>query len=216
MKRRVIVIGSIGLALAWAAGVALAQGIEPVKESPAGTTVVKAFSKPDAACRELMEWGVEASAGNWVDVGIEWIAVDEATAQNNWNDISYVITVDGQEIVDPKSYTHGPGPATVVCPDFTLEGGGMALNIYLPPLPVGDHQVTWQVIFDADVNDGWGDYPAVTVAEFTSTVRVAPVSLPETGGNTSLTWALIGILAGGAALLAGLSPHLRRVARHSR
>lgn len=118
--------------------------------------------------------------------------------------------MDGQEIVDPKSYEHGPAPAKVECPEFAVEGGGMALTIFLPPLPAGDHQVIWQVIFAADVNDGWADYPVGTMTEFTSTVRVAPTTLPQTGGAINLMWALMGIVSGGLALLAGLGLRRRR------
>jgi len=118
--------------------------------------------------------------------------------------------VDGQEIVDSKSYEHGPAPAKVECPEFAVEGGGMALTIFLPPLPVGDHQVTWQVIFAADMNDGWADYTTGTMTEFMGTVRVPPTTLPQTGGAINLIWALMGIVSGGLALLAGLGLRRRR------
>ena len=116
----------------------------------------------------------------------------------------------GQEVVDPRSYEHGSAPAKVECPEFAVEGGSKALTIFLPPLPAGDHQVTWQVVFAADVSDGWPDYPLGTIAEFTGTVHVSPATLPQTGGAIGLMWTLMGIVSGGLALLAGLGLRRRR------
>jgi hypothetical protein len=211
MKARTVALSSVVLlaALAVLVNIALAQGPQLAKEAPPGANVVKAFSKPDAACKQLTDWVVAASTKDWIDAGIEWIAVDQATAQNNWKNLSYVITVDGQKVANPNAYEQGPAPAKVECPDFTVEGGSMALKIYVPPLPAGDHKVTWQVILDATINDGWGDYPKGTVSAFTSTVRVAPATLPETGGSADLlaNWL---ILAGGLALLGGLGLALKK------
>jgi hypothetical protein len=185
----------------------LAQSHTAQKEAPGGATVVEAFSKQHAMCEGLTEWTVDATADDWINVGAKWVAVDEATAQDNWQHIAFVITVDGQEIADPKSYGHGPMPFSITCGNETTTGGAMGLEIYLPPLAAGDHIVTWTYIIEADLNDGWGDYPAGTEAMYTSTVRVAAATLPVTGGPTIPLWVVFAS-GGGLALLGGLG--LRR------
>jgi hypothetical protein len=181
----------------------LAQSLSPHSEAPEGATVVEAFSKQDAMCEGLTEWMVEATTDDWINVGAKWVAVDETMAQDNWQHISFVITVDGEEIADPKSYEHGPMPFSITCGDETMTGGAMGLEIYLPPLAVGDHVVTWTYIIESDLNDGWDDYPAGTEAAFTGTVRVTTPTLPVTGGPAGPLWVVLAS-GGGLALLGGL------------
>jgi LPXTG-motif cell wall-anchored protein len=189
--------------------VAVAQGITPAKEAPAGSTVVEAFSKQHAMCEGLTEWTVDATPDDWINIGAKWVAVDEATAQDNWQQIAFVITVDGQEIADPKSYEHGPMAFSIACGDETTTGGAMGLEIYLPPQAAGDHVVTWTYIVEADLNDGWDDYPAGTEAMFSGTVRVAAATLPLTGGSAMPPWVVFA-LGGGVVLLGGLILRRRR------
>jgi hypothetical protein len=85
----------------------------------------------------------------------------------------------------------------------------MGLEIYLPPLAAGDHTVTWKYIIEADLNDGWDDYPAGTEAVYTGVVPIAPATLPVTGGIAVPLWAVVAS-GGGLALLGGLGLHLRR------
>jgi hypothetical protein len=205
MKLRALAVGIISLAAAMAllTNVALAQDLTPAKETPVGATVVEAFSKQHAMCEGLTEWTVEATSDDWINIGAKWVAVDEATTQDNWQHISFVITVDGEEIADPKSYEHGPMPFSVTCGDETTTGSAMGLEIYLPPLAVGDHVVTWTYIIEADLNDGWDDYPAGTEAMFTGTVRVATATLPLTGGPAVPLWVVFAS-GGGLALVGGL------------
>jgi hypothetical protein len=181
----------------------LAQSLNPQTEAPEGATVVEAFSKQHAMCEGLTEWTVKATTDDWINVGAKWVAVDETTAQDNWQHISFVITVDGQEIADPKSYEHGPVPFSITCGDETVTGGDMGLEIYLPPLAVGDHVVTWTYIIEADLNDGYDDYPAGTEAKFAGTVRVTTTTLPLTGGPAVPLWVVFAS-GGGLALLGGL------------
>ena len=79
----------------------------------------------------------------------------------------------------------------------------MGLEIYVPPLAVGDHVVTWTYIIEADLNDGWDDYPADTEAAFAGTVRVTTTTLPVTGGPAVPLWVVF-TAGGGLALLGGL------------
>ncbi len=192
-----------GMATAASPSTSLAQGLNPEKEAPEGATVIEAFSKQHAMCEGLTEWTVEATPDDWINIGAKWVAVDETTAQDNWQHISFVITVDGQEIADPKSYEHGPMPFSITCGDETMTGGAMGLDIYLPPLAVGDHVVTWTYIIEADLNDGWDDYPAGTEAEYAGTVRVTTPTLPVTGGPAVPLWVVFAS-GGGLALLGGL------------
>jgi hypothetical protein len=211
MEMRIIRLIALLVVLVLLAGVAtfaslstsLAQGLTLQKEAPTGATVVEAFSKQHAMCEGLTEWTVEATSDDWINVGAKWVAVDEATAQDNWQHISFVITVDDQQIADPKSYEHGPMPFSITCGDETTTGGAMGLEIYLPPLAVGDHVVTWTYIIEADLNDGWDDYPAGMEAMFTGTVRVTTATLPLTGGPAVPLWAVFAS-GGGLALLGGL------------
>jgi hypothetical protein len=192
-----------GMATTASPSTSLAQGLNPQKEAPEAATVVEAFSKQHAMCEGLTEWTVEATPDDWINIGAKWVAVDEATAQDNWQHISFVITVDGQEIADPKSYEHGPMPFSITCGDETTTGVAMGLDTYLPPLAAGDHVVTWTYIIEADLNDGWDDYPAGTEAEYAGTVRVATPTLPVTGGPAVPLWVVFAS-GGGLALLGGL------------
>ncbi len=64
MKARRVALSSVVLVAALAAlvNIALAQGPQLAKEAPPGANIVKAFSKPDAACKQLTDWVVQASA----------------------------------------------------------------------------------------------------------------------------------------------------------
>jgi hypothetical protein len=199
----VVLVLLAGMATSASLSTSLAQGLSPEKEAPEGATVVEAFSKQHAMCEGLTEWTVEATPDDWINVGAKWVAVDETTAQDNWQYISFVITVDGQEIADPKSYEHGPVPFSITCGDETMTAGAMGLEIYLPPLAVGEHVVTWTYIIDADLNDGYDDYPAGTEAEYSGTVRVTTTTLPLTGGPAVPLWVLL-TSGGGLAFLGGL------------
>ena len=163
------VTGLLGILLACAP----TQG-KPTTTAPSGANVVKAFSKQHAGCEELEEWTVQVKPGDWIDVGIEWIAATEAIAKDNWQRVSVAITLDGQAITDLKNYQHGPEKAKLVCPKFTWDGAAMAFKVFIPPLPAGDHKVTWELTINSDLNDGWDDYPKGTVVKFASTVRVVP------------------------------------------
>jgi len=50
----------------------------------------------------------------------------------------------------------------------------VGLEIYMPPLPVGEHKITWEVTIESDLNDGWDNIPKGPATIFASTVRVAP------------------------------------------
>ena len=153
---------------------AVAQTTQFALQAPADAKVVKAFSKMDAACDGKTEWTVEATRDAWVDVGEGWFAKNGTIAQDNWKHISWAITLDGKEIKNLEKYFHGPKPLKLDCPGSPISAEMVGLEIYVPPLPVGDHQVTWKVAIESDLNDGYDDYKKGTVYEFTGTIRVKP------------------------------------------
>ncbi len=150
-----------------------AQTTQFALETPAGAKVVKAFSKMDAACLGKTEWTIEVTPDTWLDVGSGWFAKDGPTAQDNWKHLSHVITLDGKEIKDLEKYFHGPKPLKLDCPDSPISAEMVGLEIFVPPLPLGDHKVTWRTAIESDLNDGYDDYPKGTVYEFTGTIRVS-------------------------------------------
>jgi hypothetical protein len=153
---------------------ATAQTTQFAQAAPAGAQVVKAFSKMDAACDGKTEWTVESARAAWIDVGIGWFAKDGKIAQENWKQVSLVITLDGKEIKDLEKYFHGPKPLKLDCPGSPISAEMVGLEIYVPPLPVGDHKVTWKTTIESDLNDGYDDYKKGSVFEFTGTIRVKP------------------------------------------
>jgi hypothetical protein len=153
---------------------AAAQTTQFALQAPAGAQVVKAFSKMDAACDGKTEWTVESARDAWIDVGIGWFAKDGKIAQENWKHLSLVITLDGKEIKDLQKYYHGPKPLKLDCPGSPISAEMVGLEIYVPPLPAGDHKVTWKTTVESDLNDGYDDYKKGAVFEFTGIVRVKP------------------------------------------
>jgi hypothetical protein len=151
-----------------------AQTTQFATQAPTGAKVVKAFSKMDAGCLGKSEWTVEASPDAWIDVGTGWFAKDGKIAEDNWKHVSNVITLDGKEVQDLTKYYHGPKPFKLECPDNTITAEIVGLEIYSPPLSVGDHKLTWKSTIESDLNDGYDDYKKGTVFEFTGTVRVKP------------------------------------------
>ncbi len=150
---------------------ARSTAITVFREAPTGARVVKAFSKYQARCEGILDQEHVIPVGAWVDVGIEWDAIDQATAQENWSAIHIAVSVDGQEIVSPKQYTIGPHTVQIECPERTRTGYAMALQMIVPPLSPGDHQVRWIITFERDLSDGWDRYPQVETIEVTSTLH---------------------------------------------
>ena len=151
-----------------------AQTTQFALAAPASAKVVKAFSKMDAACDGKTEWTIEATRDTWIDAGVGWFAKDGTIAQETWKQVSLVITLDGKEIKDLEKYYHGPKPLKLDCPGSPISAEMVGLEIYVPPLPDGDHKVTWKVTIESDLNDGYDDYKKGTVFEFTGTIRVKP------------------------------------------
>ena len=152
------------------------QTIKTFREAPPGVRVVQAFSKQQAYCEGNFDQVRTVPAGSWVDLGIEWDAIDAETVEATWPYLTIAISVDGEEIENPKQHSKGPYKAVLECPNETHVGYAMANALYAPPLSIGDHKVVWTVGFARDVNDGWSTYPKGKVVVATSTLHVVEPS----------------------------------------
>jgi len=146
--------------------------IEVFKEAPAEAIVFKAFSKHEALCHGSLNQDSTVPANAWIDLGIDWCAADAERVQATWRDVSLTISVDGQEIANSKQYTIGPYKIRMECPDRVYEGYAMAVAIYVPPLPVGDHHVVWRKRIERELHDGWNMYSKGKTITFTSVLHV--------------------------------------------
>lgn len=148
------------------------QPKSPTSLPPKDAPVVSAFSKQKALCEDLKEWKVEAGTKDWIDVSIEWVAVDIATTQNNVKHIKLVTSVDGTALADTMKYPTSPEPFSINCSGKVIEGSSVRYALFLPPLSKGAHKITWHGRVDEDLSDGWDDYPKGTGFVFTATVMV--------------------------------------------
>ena len=138
----------------------------PPKDAP----VVEAFSKQKAMCEGQTAWTVEASPKDWLDAGVEWVAKDAATAQDNIKHFKLETSVDGHILADTTKYPGSPEPLSINHGGTVTEGSSIRYALFLPPLSKGEHHIVWHVTVETDMNDGWNDYP--TGAEFTCTATV--------------------------------------------
>jgi hypothetical protein len=135
------------------------QSIRILKEPPTGAKVFKAFSKYQAFCDDNLNQEHTVPADTWIDAGLEWDAVDAETVQATWQYVNISVSVDDENIENPKQYTVGPYETRTQCPNRSIHKGmAMALAIYVPPLSVGDYKVVWTITFARDVSDGWHTY----------------------------------------------------------
>jgi hypothetical protein len=144
----------------------------PTSLPPKDAPVVEAFSKQKGMCEGLMDWNVEASTKDWVDVSIEWVAIDTVTTQDNVKNIKLETSIDGTTLADTMKYPGSPEPFSINCDGSLIEGIGIKYALFLPPLSKGEHTITWHGVVEDDLNDGWSDYPKGTEFTFTATVMV--------------------------------------------
>jgi hypothetical protein len=140
----------------------------PPKDAP----VVEAFSKQKAMCEGLMDWNMEVGGKDWIDVSIEWVAVDTATVIDNVKHINLETSVDGRKLTATMKYPSSPDPFSINCGDTVINGSSIKYTLYLPPLSKGEHKIVWHGVVEDDLNDGWNEYPKGTEFTFTSTVTV--------------------------------------------
>ena len=140
----------------------------PPKDAP----VVEAFSKQKAMCESHLEWTVEASTKDWIDVGVEWAAIDAATAQDNIKHLKLETSLDGTTVADTMKYPSSAEPFSINRSGAPIRGGGIKYALFLPPLSRGEHKIVWRAFLDADISDGWNHYPKGTEIVFTATIMV--------------------------------------------
>ncbi len=142
----------------------------PASLPPRDAPVVEAFPKQKAMREGQTEWMVAASPKDWLDVGVEWVAKDAATVQDNAEHLKIEILVDGHILADTMKYPGSPEPLSINHGSTAAQGSGIKYALFLPPLSKGEHPIVWHVTVETDMNDGWNDYP--TGAEFTCTATV--------------------------------------------
>lgn len=143
----------------------------PASQPPKDAPVIEAFTK-QAACEGLTQWDMEATTKDWIDIGVEWIAIDAETAQDNLKHTIMEIWVDDEPIVEAMKYPQAPEPFSITCGGTLIEGSGVKYALYLPPLTKDEHKIACRSTILEDLNDGWSDYPKGTEFAFTGTVTV--------------------------------------------
>jgi hypothetical protein len=146
--------------------------IKTFKEPPVGVKVFTAFSKQQSYCEHKRDQEHTIPADGWVDLGVEWTAIDPETVTATWPFLKMTISLDGEEIPHPKRYSRGPFKSVLECPDRTYVAYGMSNALFIPPLPVGDHKVIWTIVFEHDLNDGWDNYQKNQIIVVTSMLHV--------------------------------------------
>ena len=167
MTRRIFLSGLILVTLLMSA----CQPKTPASSPPKDAPVIEAFTK-QAACEGLTQWKVEATTKDWVDIGIEWVAIDVKTAQDNLKHTKMEMWLDDEPIAEAMKDPQAPEPFSITCGGALIEGSGVKYALYLPPLSKGEHKIAWRSTILEDLNDGWNDYPKGTVFSFTATVTV--------------------------------------------
>jgi hypothetical protein len=148
------------------------QPKSPISLPPKDAPVVAAFSKQKALCEGLVDWNVEAGTEDWIDISIEWMAIDIATTQDNVRHIKLETSVDGTTLADTMKYPTISEPFSINCSGTVIEGSSIKYALFIPPLPKGEHKITWHVIVEDDLKDGWNDYPKGTELALTATVMI--------------------------------------------
>jgi hypothetical protein len=137
-----------------------------------GAKVVKAFSPKQVYCDSSFFQEHTVPGSCWIDLGFEWIAREVATVATTWPFLAMAVTVDGDEIGNPKQQSKGPDKAVLPCANGTRIGYVMANALYIPPLPLGDHTIIWTISFARDIDDGWNTYPRGKELVVTSLLHV--------------------------------------------
>ena len=150
------------------------QPSAPAAQPPDNASVADAFSPQSTFCEFQTEWTVEATTKDWIDVTSFWVAVDEATAQDNFKHLSVEIKLDSGPVAEAMKYPEGPETYSVTCPDAanSFSGSRMKWSLFLPPLSKGAHTIVWKYTIEADINDGFFDYPKGTEQVLTATLNV--------------------------------------------
>jgi hypothetical protein len=80
-----------------------------------------------------------------------WCTIDEATLDQNFEHISYLLEIDGTSVPTEDLYWEDAPGNDGICRSFY----GV-----VQAWPVGEHVIVLTMRFEEDLNDGWGDYSA--------------------------------------------------------
>ena len=123
-------------------------------------------------CESKLEWTVEASTKDWIDAGVEWAAIDAATARDNVKHLKLETSLDGKTLTNTMKCPSSAEAFWINGNGHPAHGGGIKYALFLPPLSKGQHKIVWRASLDADISDGWNHYPKGTEMVFTATVTV--------------------------------------------
>jgi hypothetical protein len=129
-------------------------------EAPAGVKVLKAFSLEEALCQGKTEQSHILPNDAWVFLGIIGFYRSVEKAEAAWPILQIEIWLDGKPVAAPKDYTTGPYSFSILCANRKLDGFIVETSIFVPPLPVGMHEVVWKLKAESDIDDGWDFIPA--------------------------------------------------------
>ena len=146
--------------------------IQAFRDIPRGARAAKALSRHETYCESnfFQEHTLPASA--WIDLGFEWIAREVATVLTTWPFLTVAVSVDGEELENPKQQSKGPDEAVLHCASETHVGYVMVNALCIPPLPLGDHTVVWTIGFEQDIDDGWNIHPKGKTLVITSLLHI--------------------------------------------
>jgi hypothetical protein len=149
--------------------------IKVYQDIPAGAKVFSAFSKQQGYCEGNLNQVHTISDDVWIDLGLEWDAIDVDTVQATWPHITIIVSIDGDEIESPKQISTKPYKTVLECENGIHTGIAIKNELYLVPLAIGEHKVNWEVRFKRDINDGWNVYLKERVILITSTLHIRNV-----------------------------------------
>jgi hypothetical protein len=152
------------------------SGLQAFRDAPRGAKVVRAFASQSIYGEGKLFQEHEVPAGCWIDLGFEWQAVDVPTLHTTWPFIKITVTVNGEEIPNPKQSSKGPDELILQTPLGVHFGCAMQNALCIPPLPLGDHTIEWNVSFERDLDDGWVVHPKGKAIVITSLLHVVPPS----------------------------------------
>lgn len=130
-------------------------------------------------CSGASEVAFDVPAGHWVEYPVGWIAVDHATAIQNWDCMGFEISTGGRVLPVPQGLNWDLSPVRFECPNDTVEGMALSPVIYLPPVD-GERTYRVRYLFRAEVNDGWRSFAKGSDLTVQVTFRV---EAPEAEGG---------------------------------
>jgi hypothetical protein len=150
--------------------------VQAFKDAPRGAKVARAFVAQAISGEARLSQEHRVPASYWIDLGFEWQTVDMPTLLSTWPFLKIAVSVDGEEIANPKRNRKGPNELVLQTPQGTHIGYSMLNALCIPPLPLGDHTVELTIHFERDLDDGWTVHPKGKVVVITSRIHVVPPS----------------------------------------